>query len=145
MFYVVAVALLDGEVYPDQLTPERIRKPDVQHLLKLIDVETGLPLHKPVGMVGVLDPYTRGYPEKLRTGITIHLKGGKKISHEKDDYYGYYTNPMSWKDAEQKFNRLAGDNANSATREKIIAVIKNLENESADQLIEVLAFQHTDS
>jgi 2-methylcitrate dehydratase len=37
--YVLVVALIDGEVMSEQYTPERIRRQDVQSLLRAISVE----------------------------------------------------------------------------------------------------------
>jgi 2-methylcitrate dehydratase len=62
--YLLAVALLDGDVYPEQFLPKRIMKEDVQNLLKKVKVHTKFPLHKPKKIAGVLDSYTEAYPEK---------------------------------------------------------------------------------
>jgi len=98
LFYVVAVALLDGELYPEQLTPERIVKNDVQELLRKIEVHTGFPLHKPVEVAGILDPYTRAYPEKMMAEVVVELSGGDKIELEVQDYPGFHTRPLGWDD-----------------------------------------------
>ena len=36
--YLLAVALLDGQVLPEQFRPERIAAPDVQELLRRVEV-----------------------------------------------------------------------------------------------------------
>ncbi|WP_082035782.1 MmgE/PrpD family protein [Pedobacter lusitanus] len=56
LFYLAAVALIDGEVYPDQLEPERINRKDVQELLQKVSVKTGFPIHQPISIAGLLDP-----------------------------------------------------------------------------------------
>jgi len=76
--YTVAVTLLDGEVHPQQLLPDRINKHDVQELMQKINIKTSSPLHKPVLLAGILDPYTEAYPEKLCTKVCILFKDGKK-------------------------------------------------------------------
>src|SRR5207247_598346 len=55
LFYLVAVALLDGDIYPEQFEPARIKRKDVQDLLQKVSVKTGFPLHKPLKLAGVLD------------------------------------------------------------------------------------------
>jgi 2-methylcitrate dehydratase len=44
--YMTAVALLDGQVLPEQYLPERIRKTDVQELLQKIEVRPSGPIRK---------------------------------------------------------------------------------------------------
>ena len=69
-------------------------------------MHTKFPLHKPVKVAGVLDPYTKAYPEKLMGEVKIKLKSGKEYSIEKEDYYGFHTRPMSWPDVKKKFRKL---------------------------------------
>src|SRR2546423_1927357 len=80
--YVIAVALLDGQLYPEQLLPERINSPDVQQLLQKVEVSTKFPIHKPVKVAGILDPYTKVYPDKMMGEVKIVLKDGKEYSLE---------------------------------------------------------------
>jgi 2-methylcitrate dehydratase len=104
--YVLAVALLDGKVYPEQLTKERIIRADVQALLQKIKVNTSSSIHKPVILAGILDPYTEAYPEKLSSKVEITFRNKEKIECKKEDYHGYYTRPMDWSDVEKKFKEL---------------------------------------
>src|ERR1700752_1090358 len=64
--YLLAVALLDGDVMPAQFEPDRIIRPDVQTLLKRVSVR---PNHE----------YTDQYPHKMPVKITIRLKDGTAI------------------------------------------------------------------
>src|SRR6476660_7056 len=73
--YLLAVALLDGDVTPAQFKPDRIAKPDVQALLKRVSVR---PNHE----------YTDQYPREIPAKITVRLEGGKVIEHEVQDYPG---------------------------------------------------------
>jgi 2-methylcitrate dehydratase len=133
--YTIAAALLDDELYPGAYLPERISRPDVQHLLKKVQVKTKFPLHKPKKVAGLLDSYTEAYPEKMKGQVTIKMKNGDSYSLEKDDYYGFYTRPMSWTDVEKKFKRLTTENADNQLQAQIIDVINNLENHSMSDLI----------
>jgi len=137
--YLLAVAMLDGEVLPEQLLPERIRRPDVQAFIEHVFVDTGLPLKAPRKVAEVLDPYTAPYPEKMPAKITIHLKDGKVIEEKKEDYKGFYTRPLEWEDIVNKFHLLGRDTIDGAARNELIAVIENLENEPVSKLTSLLA------
>src|SRR6202047_3024289 len=91
--YLLAVALLDGDVMPAQFKPERIIKPDVQRLLKKVSVR---PNHE----------YTEVYPGKMPAKITIRLQDGNVIEHEDRDYPGLAPHPFTWVDAVGKFDSL---------------------------------------
>jgi 2-methylcitrate dehydratase len=127
LFYLIAVALLDGDVYPAQLQPERIRKQDVQDLLQKISVHTGFPLHKPVTVAGALDPYTRAYPEKMLAKVAITLEDGREFTNEKSDYHGFFTRPFDWDDVIDKFNRLTADVIDVDHAEALISLIRSFD------------------
>ena len=138
MPYVVAVILLDGEVYPDQFKEERINQTDVQELLKKVHVDTVSPLHKPLPFAGFLDPYTDAYPDKLKTKLVIKMKKGDKIIKEKDDYHGFYTRPFSWDDTVAKFKKLTAGLISEYAAGKIIEMIKNFEGHKVTELMGIL-------
>src|SRR5208282_3696922 len=73
--YLLAVALLDGDVMPAQFKPDRIIKPDVQELLRKVSVRPN-------------QEYTDQYPQKMPAKITVRLQDGKVIEHEVQDYPG---------------------------------------------------------
>jgi 2-methylcitrate dehydratase len=129
LFYLSAVALIDGEIYPEQFNPERINSPDVQELLKKVNVHTGFPLHKPLVIAENLDVYTVAYPEKMKTKVSIKVKNGNEYTKEKEDYYGFHTRPLSWEDIERKFLRLAKENLSDEASKAIIHTVKNLESQ----------------
>jgi 2-methylcitrate dehydratase len=128
LFYAAAVLLLDGEVYPVQYEPERIKRADVQELLQKVEVSTGFPLHEPLVVAGVLDPYTLAYPDKMKTKVEIHLKDGTTYKREQEDYHGFFTRPFTWEDTIQKFRRLSDGIVSAETQEQLIAVVRDLEN-----------------
>ena len=136
--FTIAAALLDDELYPDAYLPERISSPDVQQLLKKVEIKTKFPLHKPKKVAGLLDSYTEAYPEKMKGQVTIKMKNGDNFSLEKDDYYGFHTRPMSWTDVEKKFKRLSAGNANEQSQAQIINAITDLENHRMSDLITLI-------
>jgi 2-methylcitrate dehydratase len=92
--YLLAVALIDGQVLPEQFAPERIRRPDVQALLRRVVV-------RPVADL------TARFPAEHACRLRLRLAGGVTLAVEKSDYHGFLTRPMTWERARQKFERLA--------------------------------------
>jgi 2-methylcitrate dehydratase len=92
--YLLAVALLDGQVMPEQFAPERILRADVQKLLRRVEVRPAADL-------------TARFPAEHACRLRLRLTGGVTLAAEKSDYYGFVTRPMSWELARQKFERLA--------------------------------------
>ena len=92
--YLLAVALLDGQVLPEQFAPERVVRPDVQALLRRVDVRPAADL-------------SARFPAEHACRLRLHLADGATLAAEKSDYEGFLTRPMSWERARQKFERLA--------------------------------------
>jgi 2-methylcitrate dehydratase len=136
--YLAAVLLLDGKIYPEQVAEARIMQNDVQSLMKKITVKTAFPLHKPVKVAGMLDPYTQAYPDKMFSKVEITLADGQKISKEKEDFHGFFTRPFTWEDCEKKFRILAKGAMPANRQDALISIIKDLENKDVSELIETL-------
>jgi 2-methylcitrate dehydratase len=140
LFYAAAVLLLDGEIYPAQYEPERIKSRDVQALLKKVKVGTGFPLHEPLVVAGMLDPYTLAYPDKMKTKVKISLKGGRTLTREQEDYHGFFTRPFNWEDTLTKFRRLSQGAMDDATQDRLIGTVRDLESlADISPLIDLLA------
>jgi 2-methylcitrate dehydratase len=92
--YLLAVALLDGQVLPEQFAIERIARADVQELLRRVEVRPAADL-------------TARFPAEHSCRLRLHLAGGATLVAEKSDYQGFITRPMSWELARQKFQGLA--------------------------------------
>jgi 2-methylcitrate dehydratase len=137
--YTISAALLDDELYPEQLLESRIEQPDVQTLLKKVEVRTKIPFHKPEKVSGFLDPYTKQYPDKMMGEVKITMKSGEEYTLEKEDYYGFHTRPMSWADVKKKFKRLSQQNADKELQQQIIDVISDLQNHKAKDLVKLIA------
>jgi len=131
MFYLAAVALLDGQVYPEQFEPERMERPDVQQLLNKVHVDTKFPLHTPVTVAGLLDPYTISYPDKMKAKAEIVLNDGNSLLCEMEDYHGFFTRPFTWDDTIQKFKRLAGQVLSATQIADLIHTVRHLDDLSS--------------
>lgn len=137
--YLVAVALLDGEVTPRQFLPERIRRPDVQALLHRVTVRPKTIVDKPKPLVERLDPYTRRYPDEMPCHIMVALRDGRRFECEKRDYLGFHTRPLPWEAVVEKFDRLSAGHAGTALRRDIVAAVDALETLPVADLTALLA------
>lgn len=123
--YMVAVALLDGDVTPAQYAPERIVREDVQSLLRRVTIQPDEALSK-------------RFPDEMPCRITFTLRGGRTVAIEKQDYEGFYTRPMSWEKAAAKFERLAAPFTNATRRAAILETVDHLETKDVAQLTDLL-------
>jgi 2-methylcitrate dehydratase len=130
--YMVAVALLDGEVTPAQYVPERIVQEDVQGLLHRVTIRPDETLSK-------------RFPNTMPCRIQLVLKDGGVLSNEKEDYEGFYTRPLPWDKAVAKFERLASPFTDTGQRTAIVETVAHLETTVVTQLTEVLRTPFIDS
>jgi 2-methylcitrate dehydratase len=91
--YLVGVALLDGQVQPEQFTDERIRKDDVQRLLRRVHIIPN-------------EAYTKRTPDEMPVSMRIVMMNGSSIEGSLVDYEGFHSRPMSWQHVNEKFERL---------------------------------------
>jgi len=92
--YVVAVAVLDGDVMPAQYESGRILREDVQNLLRRVSVTAN-------------PAYSQRFPDEMPCQVRVTLSDGRTLTKEGRDYPGFVSQPMSWELATQKFKRLA--------------------------------------
>jgi 2-methylcitrate dehydratase len=123
--YMLAAAILDGKVTPEQYLPERIGRNDVQGLLRRIHVHP-------------LEEFSRRFPEEMRCRLDVKLAGGRTLVREKKDYEGFHTRPPRWETAREKFGRLAAPYAGDTLREEIASAVRELETTQAVELTELL-------
>ncbi|QBD77590.1 MmgE/PrpD family protein [Ktedonosporobacter rubrisoli] len=112
--YMVAVALLDGEVTPAQYAHERIVKADVQQLLRKVIIRPNETLSK-------------RFPKEMPCHIHVSLNNGQALDLDKTDYEGFYSRPMSWEKACAKFERLTTPSLSAQKRNAIIDATAGLE------------------
>ena len=129
--YLLAVALLDGDVQPAQLEPRRIETPDVQDLLKKVKV-------RPNG------GFTAHYPGEVPSRVTIRLKDGKSYSHEVKSYPGFPTRPFTWDEIVAKFDKLVAGRADDGLATDIKAAVRSLETIQVTDLMTLLAHVKAD-
>ncbi len=123
--YLVAVAILDGQVMPDQYRPDRIRKEDVQSLLKKVVIKPSA-------------EYSRKFPDEMPCRVTLTIRDGRKVKKEKRDYEGFQTRPMSWETAVEKFEILSAPYGDRSLCQEIIRAVSRLESIEVSDLTELL-------
>ncbi|MGA9452587.1 MAG: MmgE/PrpD family protein [Verrucomicrobiia bacterium] len=119
--FIVAVALLDDQLMPEQYLPERIQRADVQNLLRKVQVRPSPAL-------------SRRFPKEMPCRITIQLQDGRTLSKEKQDYEGFHTRPMSWETVVKKFQRLSHRLTDPLAGKKIVDAVAHLETISVADL-----------
>lgn len=126
LHYMVAAALLDGQLLPAQYEPERIVSADVQRLLRRVHVTP-------------TEEYSRRFPQEHACRVSIALSNGRAYSAEKADYEGFTTNPMSWERVREKFDQLSAPFADARLMDEIAEAVAELERTELSELTALLA------
>jgi 2-methylcitrate dehydratase len=123
--YLLAVALLDGQVLPEQYLPERIAADDVQALMRRVAVRPDSEL-------------SRRFPEQHSARVRMHLRDGRTLEREQHDYEGFHTRPMGWHAVAAKFDRLAARHVERGLRAQIADAVGGLDELQVDDLTRLL-------
>jgi 2-methylcitrate dehydratase len=123
--YLLAVALIDGDVMPAQFKPDRITRADVQQLLKKVSVRPN-------------QDYTEVYPAKMPAKITVRLQDGNVIEHEVQDYPGLASRPFTWEESVEKFDRLVAGRADEGLGREIKDAVRSIEGVQVRELMKLL-------
>jgi len=123
--YVVAVAILDGQVMPEQYEQKRILREDVQELLGKVSVQSRT-------------QFSERFPNEMACRVKVTLNDGRVLEQEAKDYEGFFALPMSWETAIQKFNEITTPHASAAQRTAIADAVANLEQVTVRELMERL-------
>src|ERR1700730_8863955 len=123
--YLLAVALLDGDVMPAQFEPDRIMRADVQQLLKKVSVRPD-------------QEFTDQYPAKMPAKISVRLQDGQVIEHEVQDFPGLASHPFTWECSVEKFDRLAAGRIDEGLSQEIKDAVRSLENIRVADLMALL-------
>lgn len=127
--YLLAVALLDGHVGPDQLRTERVVQADVQSVLRRITVHPD-------------DQLTAAYPRATPVRIDLWLRDGQHLSRAQDDFHGAATRPFDWARTVEKFHWLAERHAERDLRDTIINTVAGVEHTPIPALTDLLTHVH---
>jgi 2-methylcitrate dehydratase len=123
--YMIAAALLDGNVSPAQYAPERIIRADVQELLRKVSIRPDKSL-------------SQRFPAEMPCRIQIELKDGRLIEIEKQDYEGFFKRPLTWEKAVAKFKRLSAPFTAPDQQSALIQTVEQLEELEVSDLTRLL-------
>ncbi|MDR3664659.1 MAG: MmgE/PrpD family protein [Mycobacterium sp.] len=112
--YLLAVALIDGQVGPDQLQTERIQRADVQDLLRRISIRPD-------------QAFTDRYPKATPARVSMTLRDGRRLSREQDDFEGAPGRSFDWARTVEKFDALAAPYADEVLRAAIVTTVAQLD------------------
>lgn len=130
--YMLAVALIDGKVQPEQFVEARIAAPDTQGLLGKVTVTA--------------DPaLTTLFPARLPARLEVEFENGSRLRAYRDDYRGYYTNPFDWSDARAKFDFLVRPFAPPQWADAVANTVERLDERPVLDLTALLARVNTPS
>jgi 2-methylcitrate dehydratase len=124
--YLIAAALVDGEVTPAQFAQERITAHDVQRLLTLVSIEPD-------------DSFSARFPAEMPADLEVTMDDGSLYRSVQNSYEGFHTNPMSWAVARRKFDAVASPFTTESLRDELAATVQDLEHESVSALTDLLA------
>jgi 2-methylcitrate dehydratase len=124
--YLISAALLDDQVGPDQLTPERIQSPDAQAMVARVDVRPDQQL-------------TSRFPRELAARITVRTKDGRTLVKEHLGYEGGIDQPMSWDRVVEKFHWLSERFASEELRNQIVQTVQEIDSRPIWELMSLLA------
>jgi 2-methylcitrate dehydratase len=123
--YILAAALIDGTVGPPQYLPDRINSTDVQSLLQRITVRPDR-------------EYSARFPDAMPCRIEAKTIDGRTFTEETEDYEGFFTRPMSWESASEKFKSLATSSVAPSLQNEIITAISDLDTIKVTDLTKLL-------
>jgi len=123
--YLVAVALLDGEVMPAQYRPARILSDDVQALLLRVAVRPD-------------DAFSRRFPAEMPCRVRVTLRDGQVLTAELADYPGFLTRGRTWGAAREKLERLGAPYTTLSLRDRIAGTVAELERFRVSELTSLL-------
>jgi 2-methylcitrate dehydratase PrpD len=115
MPFLLAAIVISHKAGFQEFTPQFVRAPDVQTLMKRIHME--------------FDPAieAKGY-DKIRSRVEVMLTNGQKLTREADERYrGGPENPLSDDDLIEKFNDCTQSILSQATRRAVIKAVFGLE------------------
>jgi hypothetical protein len=111
---------------PEQYDPQRIQRAGVQALLPKVSVQPRT-------------AFSDRFPDEMPCRVKITLNNGRVLEQESKDYEGFFTRPMSWDMAVQKFNKTAAPNTTESQRAAVVRTVANLEQVSIRELMQQLS------
>ncbi|MCE4606069.1 MAG: MmgE/PrpD family protein [Desulfurococcales archaeon] len=115
MPYIIAAALIDGHVWLDTFSKERILAHDVRELLAKMKVE-------------VDEEHDKLYPKGIKNTIVIEMDDGSTYEESSTYPPGHFMNKLDRKGVEEKFWKLVKSKLDPGDAEKVISMVWDIEN-----------------
>jgi 2-methylcitrate dehydratase len=112
--YMLAAALCNGHLVPEQYAPRRISDRAIQRLIRRVSV-------RPNGA------FSARFPSEMPCRVVITLTDGRRFEGEKHDYEGFHCRPIAWESVAGKFHSLAAPYINLERRNAIIDAVAEIE------------------
>ncbi|ELZ06959.1 MmgE/PrpD family protein [Natrialba aegyptia] len=125
--YMLAVALLDRDLSLAQYEPDRIRRNDVQQLLRVVDVSEDPDL---------TERFENG---EMPAVIDVTMDDGTTYRVEKDAFRGHPTDPIGWDGLTEKFETVTDEFIDAERRDDIQELIRSIEDHRVADLTALLA------
>lgn len=122
--YPVAVAILDGEVGPKQLSKERFQDKKLLNFAEKVELQ-------------IDEEIDEKFPEKCLADVEIETKGGRKYKSGKTTARGTPENPLTDEELEEKFLNLARYAGVSSPIE-LMSLAKNID--YIDDITEIIEY-----
>lgn len=124
--WMLAVALLDGEVTPKQYAPERIVADDVQHLMRRVEIVPD-------------QDFSDRFPAEMPADLRIIQSDGRSFIAEHNAYEGFHTQPLTWERAIEKFEDLVVPFTTPELCEELVQIVQSLDGRPTASLTAALA------
>ena len=124
--YTLAVLALDGELAHDQYELDRIRRDDVQDLLRAVTIREDPDL---------TERYENG---EMPAHVHVTLDDGTVHELEQSYFEGHPTRPMSWDGLAAKFESMADGVYDADERAAIVEAVRDLDELDARDLVALL-------
>ena len=112
--YIIATALIDGEVFLEQFSPEHLDRDDVFDLAKRVTIH-------------VDEQFTKWYPSVWSSEVRVKLRDGTVWTCQSVGAKGDKDHPLTMDEAQHKFDLLVGDRIRESQKEKICSCIAHLD------------------
>jgi 2-methylcitrate dehydratase len=128
--YMLAIALIDGEVQPRQYAPERIGAADVQKLLRKVTITPD-------------ESLSTKFPRLLPADLEVKMQDGTVYQARRDDYHGFYTSPFDCTAARAKFDVLVEPLTTAGECEALAEIVASLDERPVAALTSALGRPHS--
>lgn len=124
--WLIAMALLDGQVEPEQYHHERIVADDVQDLMRRVHITPDA-------------GFSARFPQEMVADLTVTLADGTVLTAFETAYEGFHTDPLDWDGALRKYRRLTVPIVGPEVTEEIAELVHELQRHPVRRLTDALA------